>query len=340
MKADTSNLLALGNKYRIYLLFVLVFLFMTFFAPRFFNVFNLTTITKTVAMNATLAIGFSLVLICAQLDLSIGTVATFAGVIGLILKEPLGYGLSVPIAILSGTAVGLVNGLLVSKAKIHSFIVTIGTMTILQGAIYTITGGNSISLATPDAFAVSDFLSKTIFPLLTPRVVLTIILVVAFELFLKKTQWGRNFFLVGGNRDTAWLAGINTDLYLTGCFVISSTMAAIGGVLFAMEASAATLKLGENSLMYVISAVIIGGTAMTGGKGGALQSVIAVLTLEILYTGIILFGLGNEVKIFVAGLILALVILYESYAEWRHDKLLGQRPELMKELEKGVLSLK
>lgn len=340
MKTDTSKLLALGNKYRIYLLFVLVFLFMSFFAPRFFNVFNLTTIMKTVSMNATIAIGFSVVLISAQLDLSIGTVATFAGVLGLILKEPLGYGLSVPIAILAGAGVGLVNGLLVSKAKIHSFIVTIGTMTILQGAIYTITGGNSISLSTPDAFAVSDFLAMKIFPLITPRVLFTIILLVLFELFLKKTQWGRNFYLVGGNKDTAWLAGIHTDAYLTGCFVISSTMAAVGGVLFAMESSAATLKLGENSLMYVISAVIIGGTAMTGGKGGALQSVIAVLTLEILYTGIILFGLGNEVKIFVAGLILALVILYEAYADWRHDKLLGQRPELMRELERSQVALK
>jgi ribose transport system permease protein len=332
MKIDKSLLLGWGNKYRIYVLFTVVFLFMTFFAPRFFNVFNLTTIMKTVAMNATIAVGFSVVMISAQLDLSIGTVATFAGVIGLILKQQFGYGVSVPVAVLAGACVGLVNGLLVSRAKINSFIVTIGTMTILQGAIYTITRGNSISLSTPDAFAVSDFLAKPIFPLLTPRVLITVLFVIAFELFLKKTQWGRNFYLVGGNKNTAWLAGIKTDRYIIGAFVFSSTMAAIGGVLFAMESSAATLKLGDNSLMYVISATIIGGTAMSGGKGGALQTVLAVLTLEILYTGIILFGFGNEVKIFIAGLILASVVLYEAYATWRHDKFLGQRPELLKEL--------
>ena len=84
--------------------------------------------------------------------------------------------------------------------------------------------------------------------------------------------------------------------------------------------------------MYVISATIIGGTAMSGGKGGVLRSVVAILTLEMLYTGIILFGLGNEVKIFFAGLILAYVVLYEAYAIYRHEKTLGQRPELMKEL--------
>ena len=80
---------------------------------------------------------------------------------------------------------------------------------------------------------------------------------------------------------------------------------------------------------------------MSGGKGGVLRSVVAILSLEMLYTGIILFGLGNEVKIFIAGLILAYVVLYEAYATWKHEKSLGQRPELMKELEEkkaGALS--
>jgi ribose transport system permease protein len=109
-------------------------------------------------------------------------------------------------------------------------------------------------------------------------------------------------------------------------------MAAVGGVFFAMESSAATLKMGDQSLMYVISATIIGGTAMSGGKGGVFRSVVAILTLEMLYTGIILFGLGNEVKIFIAALILATVVLYEAYAVYKHDKEVGKRPELVKEL--------
>ena len=138
--------------------------------------------------------------------------------------------------------------------------------------------------------------------------------------------------MVGGNRATAWLAGINTDRYLIAAFVLSGVTAAIGGVVSVLVSTAATLKLGENSLMYVISATIIGGTAMSGGKGGVLRSVVAIMSLEMLYTGIILFGLGNEVKIFFAGLILAYVVLYEAYAVYRHDKTLGQRPELMKEL--------
>ena len=325
---------ALANldKYRIFLLFALVFVFMSAFAPRFFNVFNLTSILRIVAMNATVAIGFTIVLICAQLDLSIGTVITFAGILALSLKEPLGYSLSVPVAIFAGAMVGLLNGFLVAKAKISSFIVTLGTMTILQGAIYTITGGNTVSLSTPDAFAVSDFLAQPLVPLITPRILIMLMLVALFELFLRRTRSGRNFYLVGGNKNTAWLAGINTDRYLISAFVLSGTPAATGGVLFAMESSAATLRMGDQSLMYVISATIIGGTAMSGGKGGVLRSFVAVLTLEMLYTGVILFGLGNEVKIFIAGLILAAVVLSEAYAFYKHQREIGKRPELVREL--------
>ncbi len=332
-KIDKSKLLSWGDKYRIFILFIAVFSFMSLFAPKFFNVFNLTTIMRSVGMNACVAIGFTIVMICGQLDLSIGTVITFAGVIGLGMKEQLGYFGSVPLAIAAGALVGLVNGLLVAKAKINSFIVTLGTMTILQGAIYQFTGGNSVSLSSEDAFAVSDFLAKMLLPLVTPRVLITALFVILAEVFLRKTRTGRNFYLVGGNRNTAWLAGIKTDNYTIGAFVLSGAMAAIGGIFFAMESSAATLKLGDQSLMYVISATIIGGTSMAGGKGGVLKTVVAILSLEMLYTGIILFGLGNEVKIFFAGLILALVVLYEAYVLYKHERTLGRRPQLMKELE-------
>lgn len=284
-------------------------------------------------MNATVAIGFTIILIVGQLDLSIGTIVTFTAILGLGLKQYLGFGGSVPVAIIAGGLIGLVNGVLVAKAKINSFIVTLGMMIILQGAIYTFTGGNSVSLSTPDAFAVSDWLAEMFFPLITPRVLITIILVVAASIFMRKTRTGRNFYMVGGNVQTAWLAGINTDKYTIAAFVISGVSCGIGGVLFAMESAAATLNLGTSSLMYVISATIIGGTAMSGGKGGIFKTFMAILMLDVLYNGIILFGLGNEVKIFIAGVILASVVLYEAYVAYKHEKVIGQRPELLKELE-------
>jgi len=332
-KASKESALSFVDKNRIYILFIVVFLIMVLFAPRFFNSWNLTSIMRTTAMNALVAIGFTIILIVGQLDLSIGTIITFSAVIGLGLKEMIGYGLSVPLAIVAGSLIGLVNGVLVAKVKINSFIVTLGMMTILQGAIYTVTGGNTIAVTSPDAFAVADFLGKMIVPLITPRVLITIALVVLFSIFMARTRVGRNFYMVGGNGQTAWLAGVDNSRYTIIAFVISGTMAAIGGVLFGMEGAAATLKLGDTSLMYIISATIIGGTAMSGGKGGIFRTFMAILTLDILYNGITLLGLGNEVRIFIAGVILASVVLYEAFTAYRHERIVGQRPELLKELD-------
>jgi ribose/xylose/arabinose/galactoside ABC-type transport system permease subunit len=331
-RSGRNSLLALGDRYRIYVLFALVFAVMSLFAPKFFSVSNFTTILNAIALNAIAAIGFTVVMICGQLDLSIGSVITFSGILALGLQPALGFAGSIAVAVAAGALIGLFNGLLVAKAKINSFIVTLGTLTILRGAVYQFSGGNSISVSNDQAFAIADFLGKNLFPLVTPRVLITLVLVIVLELVLRRTRAGRNFFIVGGNRATAWLAGIKTDRYLVGAFMLSGMMAAIGGGVSVLVSTSATLNLGENSLMYVISATIIGGTAMSGGKGGVLQSIIAIITLDMLYTGIILFGLGNEVKIFFAGLILAYVVLYEAYAVYRHEKSLGQRPELMKEL--------
>ena len=206
-----KQLLSLGDRYRIYVLFVLVFVVMILFAPHFFNAWNLTSIMKTVAMNGTVAIGFTIILIVGQLDLSIGTIITFAAVIGLGLKEAVGYGVSVPLAIIAGGLIGLINGLLVAKVKINSFIVTLGMLTALQGAIYTITGGNTIAVTDDQAFAISDWLQHQIVPTLTPRVVIAIVLVISFSVFLRRTRTGRNFFMVGGNSKTAWLAGVDSN---------------------------------------------------------------------------------------------------------------------------------
>lgn len=337
-RAGRNSFLALGDKYRIYILLLVVFAFMSLFAPRFFTISNFTAILNAIALNATAAIGFTVVMICGQLDLSIGSVVTFSGALALGLQPVLGFPGAIVAAVVGGALVGLLNGVLVAKAKINSFIVTLGTMTILQGTVYQFSGGNSISVSNDQAFAISDFLSKNLLPLVTPRILITLALLVVVELILVRTRAGRNFYIVGGNRATAWLAGINTDRSIVAAFVLSGATAAIGGVVSVLVSTSATLNLGDNSLMYVISATIIGGTAMSGGKGGVLRSVVAIMTLEMLYTGIILFGLGNEVKIFFAGLILAYVVLYEAYAVYRDEKNLGQRSELMKELAERRLT--
>lgn len=313
-----------------------LFCFLSASAPNFLSVENITTILKGSSLNAIVAIGFTLILVLGQLDLSIGAVVMLSGMLAVGLQPRLGWAGSMAVAIVAGGAVGLANGWLVVKARVNSFIVTLGSMTIVMGLMHLYSGGGSKSV---DDFRFADWLGAPVLPLLPPLVVITLLLVAGFSFFLNRTRAGRGFFLVGGNPESAWLAGLNRDRYLMAGFVLCSLMAATGGALFGASLSSMTSAavLGTRTLMTVLAAVIIGGTAMTGGKGSVLKSYFAVLMLTTLFNGIGCFGLGFEVQIFVNGLILAVVVLYEAYAMHRQRLLKGQRPDLLAEVEEGTV---
>lgn len=325
-----SRMIRLADRYRIYLLAVVVFIVMSAFAPNFFNQYNLTGILRGSSLNMMVAIGFTVVMICGELDLSIGSVVSLGAILTIGLAPRIGLGPALLAGVGAGAAAGLVNGVLVAKAKVNSFIVTLGTMIILQGIIYQYSGGSSKSLTGGAGEAVADFLETPILPLLAPRVLAGLVLVACFEVFMRNTRQGRNFYMVGANRETAWCAGVNTSRYLVAAFVISGITAALGGSLFAISISSATTDFGANSLMDVIAATIIGGTAMAGGKGGVLRTAVAVLMFKTLFNGLDCFGVPGEVKIFVSGLLLAVVVLTEAMAATHHERVKGRRAALMR----------
>ena len=312
---------------------VILFLILSMFAPNFFSVHNVTTILKGASLNAIVAIGFTVIFILGQLDLSIGAVVMLCGMLAIGLQPALGWAGSIILAVLAGASVGLVNGLLVVKARINSFIVTLGTMTVVTGLMHLYSKGGSKAI---DDFRFADWLEIPFIPFLPPIVIITLVIVLAFTLFLNRTPTGRAFFIIGGNPETAWLAGLKRDSYLVAGFIICGLTAAIGGVLFAASLSSMTSAaiLGNRTLMTVLSAVIIGGALLSGGKESVLKSYFAVLMLTTLFNGIGCFGLGFEVQIFINGVILSLVVLYEAFVIYRHELVKGQRPDLIKEAQK------
>ena len=330
-----ASLIRFMDRNRALLLFLLLFTFLSIFAPNFLTAYNVTTILKSASLNGIVAIGFTLIFILGQLDLSIGAAVMLCGMLAIGLQPHLGWAGSIPAAVAAGCVIGLANGLLVAKARISSFIVTLGMMIILEGLMHLYSGGGSVSVET---FVLADWLEQPVVPFLPPQVIITLALVAGACLFLQRTPAGRGFFMVGGNPETAWRAGLNRDRYIILGFVICSGMAAIGGTMFAITLSSMTgnAVLGTRTLMTVLAAVIIGGTPLTGGKGSVVKSFFAVLMLTTLFNGIGCFGLGFEVQMFLNGLILAAVVLYEAYVIHRHNLMKGQRPHLLQELrQKG-----
>jgi len=331
-RLGSHSLPRLLDNNRALLMLVLLFSGLSVFAPNFFSIHNVTTILKGASLNAIVAIGFTVIFILGQLDLSIGAVVMLCGMLTIGLQPEFGWVGSIMLAVLAGGSVGLVNGLLVVKARINSFIVTLGTMTVVMGLMHLYSKGGSKAI---DDFRFADWLETPLLPFFPPIVIITLFMVLAFTLFLNRTPLGRAFFIIGGNAETAWLAGLKRDSYLIAGFIICGLTAAIGGVLFSAGLSSMTSAavLGNRTLMTVLSAVIIGGALMSGGKGSVLKSYFAVLMLTMLFNGIGCFGLGFEVQIFVNGVILALVVLYEAYVIYKHDLVKGQKPDLIKEAQ-------
>jgi ribose transport system substrate-binding protein len=320
------------DEHRALLMLLAMLAFWTVFTDNFMNAGNMTSLLKGASLNAVVAIGFTVIFILGQLDLSIGATVMLCGMLAIGLQPQTGWAGSISLAMLAGIVIGFVNGILVVKAKINSFIVTLGTMIIVTGLMHLYSGGGSFAVT---EYTLSDWLGRPVLPYLTPMAIITFALVAGCALVLKHTAFGRGVFVVGANPETAWLAGLNTDLYLISGFIFCSAMAAVGGILIAIDLTSMTsyAVLGTTTLMTVLAAVIIGGTLMSGGRGSVVKSYFAVLMLTALRNGMGCRGLGFEVEIFVNGLILAAVVLYESFVINRQTLLKGQRPGLMREAE-------
>lgn len=313
------------------LLAVLVYLAMSLASPYFMTLQNQTTILKGMSFALPAAIGLTIVMICGHLDLTIGTNLSLGGVVTLALAPRLGWSGALAAALAAGAAVGLANGLLVARLRVDAFIATLGMMIASQGLIYTLCGGNTVASA--------DFelgrRMESLWPLLPPRALIAAGLAVGFDFLMKRTRAGRNIHLIGGNPLTAWSSGIAVERHVIGAFMVSGALACLGGALFSTGICSATPTQGDGALMEVIAAVIIGGTSMSGGRGGVLQSMAALLTLTALYNGLECLGAGWEIRKITGGAVLGAVVLADALQTARRRRTQGRRRELMAELEQA-----
>jgi ribose/xylose/arabinose/galactoside ABC-type transport system permease subunit len=252
---------------RVVVLAAAVWLAMAALAPReFATLSNLGNLVRAVSTDALAAAGFTLVMLVGQLDLSVGAAMTLGGIVVLSLQPALGWAGAWAAAAAAGAAVGLFNGLLVTKAKVNSFIVTLGTLTILAGLTRILLQGGSRSLGdVGEGMRMADALNP-VHPL-SPRVLLAFLPVLLLDGVLLFTRAGRTLLLIGGNREAAWTAGVAADRVVTGAFAAGGALAALGGALTAAAQNTVMPNLGDKTLMLAVAAAIIGGTSMAGGAG-------------------------------------------------------------------------
>jgi ribose transport system permease protein len=294
------------NKRVLIILFILI-LVASIAAQEFLTVGNIQNVMLQVATDGIIAVGMTFVILTGGIDLSAGAVVAMASVITIWMQPNMGSGMGILAAVLASAAIGLINGLLITRVGVSPFVTTLGTMTLVKGIALAISGSRTHSGIDP-AFA--NLASQPIIGIPLGTVVFLLMVLVANQ-FLVRSTTGRGFYAAGGNPEAAWLAGINVKGYLLGAYIFSSITAAVGGVLLTSRINTGSPIIGGDTVMVAVSAILLGGASMAGGSGTIAGTLIGILILGILKNMMNLIGVGGYYQTIILGSLLVLMVLVD-----------------------------
>jgi fructose transport system permease protein len=282
---------------------------------RFYSAVNLSLVAQQSAVVGSLAVGQTLIILTAGIDLSIGAIAVLASFLAanLVFTD----NVSVPLALLAAVVVAVaaqaVNGLLVTRVNLPPFIVTLGTFNVFtaitlvyaKGQTITLNAGSGL-LWTGQSFLIGNFR-------VTYGVVLMVVLYLLVAYALRCTAWGRHLYATGDDTEAARLAGINTKRVLLSAYLVAGLVIAVSAWILCGRVGGADPNSGLNANLESITAVVIGGTSLFGGRGSLLGSLLGALIVQVFDNGLALAGVDPNYQVFAVGV---LVILAVSVDQW------------------------
>jgi ribose transport system permease protein len=295
------------RNYVVYLSFlvILAFFSVVLFDRGFLSTDNFMNILRQTAMVSVMAIGMAFALSAGEIDLSIGSTVALAALVAALVVRESNLLVAAAAALGVGLSVGFLNGLLTTKLRIPSFLVTLGTLGIVTGLAREITNLQAVPIT--DRTYNFLFGSGDLGPI-SMLFVWTAILLVAGHVVYRQTPFGREVLATGGNRAAARFSGVPVDRIRIAVLVISATAAAFAGMLYAGRLHGARYTLGEQDLLTVIAAVIIGGTSLFGGRGSIVGAVIGSIIMGMLNNGLILMGLSVSEQMMARGVIIIVAV--------------------------------
>jgi ribose transport system permease protein len=293
----------------IFLVLILLVLFMAFVAPNFWSIDNGINVARSVSINAILAAGMTFVILTGGIDLSVGSILALSGVASVLMWTagwpPL---LAVVGGIVVGALSGLANGLLISLLALAAFIVTLGSMTFLRGAAYTLTDGQPLIA---NGLGFRDIGNGGLAGVPIPVVIMVVVYVFSWFI-LERTKFGKHVYAVGGNAEAARLAGVKVKSVMTWVYVISGACAGLAGVIFAARVVSGQPTAGSGYELDAIAAVVLGGTGLAGGRGRILGTLVGAIILGVLSNGLILMDVPFFHQLMIKGLVIILAIAIDS----------------------------
>jgi ribose/xylose/arabinose/galactoside ABC-type transport system permease subunit len=315
--------------------------------PRFLSPFNLLNVMRQVSIVGLLAIGMTFVILTAGIDLSIGSLLAFCGLVAAAVskgglsnrftvgagQDAAGYGwyLAALAAIAVGMAGGYLQGFAITRLKVPAFVVTLGGMSAFRGAALLFAAGGPISGFEPNFVwwgqGKVPLWVLRIWPLegfgrpMTIDVPIPVIVFLAFAVLahvvLRQTRYGRQVYAVGGNPEAARLSGLNVRRVITSVYVIMGFFAGLGAFVLAARLNSAEAVAGTGYELTVIASVVIGGTSLFGGVGTIFGTVIGTILIGVLLNGLVLMEVSSYIQQIVIGVIIVLAVAFDTMAKSR-----------------------
>jgi ribose transport system permease protein len=277
-------------------------------SPYFLLSSNIANILVQTSLLGFLALGLTPVMVSGNIDLTVGAVLGLAACL-VISLQPYGLPLAIAGALGAGVLLGVLNGLIIERTGVNSFIVTLGGMIGIRGLAFLYAGDTSLS---PVDDQLTELAGFAVGPIGT-IVMLFAVAVVGFSYFLKHTPAGRNAYAIGGNRTAARDAGVPIARHIVLNFALSGAMAALCGIAMAGNLGAATPSFGKDYELWAIIAVVLGGTSLRGGTGSVLGTLGAVAALSILRNGLALLNVQPFYEPIIMGLTLVGALVVDKF---------------------------
>lgn len=277
--------------------------------PRFLGLEPALAILEGASTDGLIVIGMTIVIVCGAFDMSVGSTMSACGLAAaMLMKCGAPVSIAVIAALLCGTVIGAINGIIVTRLKINPFITTLGTMSILRGVVLVITRSSP-----PTGFP-SSFLQiawGTVFGIPLPVLLLGVAMF-AGDFLLRRLAYLRQVYFVGSNEEAARLTGIRTSRVKTFAFTLTGLLAALAGVIVTSRANALDPNAGIGAELRVIAAVIVGGASLSGGRGTILGSFLGLMLMQIITTGLVFIDVAPEAQLVAVGLVLILAAVIDQ----------------------------
>ncbi len=289
---------------------IILMIVLSILSPQFLTYDNVLNVLRQVTFVIITGSAATLLMITGNMDLSVGSIVAFSGVISAVLAtKDVPIFLAGVVGVLVGILLGILNGFLVTKLNVTCVIATLGTMYVARGLSYIVTDGKSINSGLPKGFETIGRSMVAGFPI---AVLIAIIILLVFYFLESKTLFGKYSFAVGGNKNAATLSGIKSNRIVWILYALTGTMAGLSGVIMASRLGAGDPNVGNGFEFDCIVAIVLGGTSVSGGSGSVIGMALGAMIVGFLSNGLNLIGVGSFYQTVFKGIILVGAVVLDS----------------------------